>query len=246
MARDLYGLTKDEMRYLLDPADILGPEAEFETFGALKRAEEREFGHFLTRDLILETWDALEVGEPGIADKQADLASVKLLPLDGLSDGAWAWPTAIQPQDRLRYAAQHVLWLMDPATDGAHVRLVIAGLAEPALLTGWLSGDERNQWIRLVGSEARPARGVIRLRPAVNAAWRSMFETLIASGQLQEQSDGSWTRGPDLSSASLEPNSADAQRAAFAIQAIRGADLSSLKETVAAEDNVIWARFGGG
>ena len=59
VARDVFGLTRDEMRYLLDPADILGPECDFETFGALKRAELREHGEFRTRRLILETWDAL-------------------------------------------------------------------------------------------------------------------------------------------------------------------------------------------
>ena len=60
VARDLYRLTKDEMAYLLDPGAILGPDCGFETFGALKRAEEREGGgRFLTRDLILQTWDRL-------------------------------------------------------------------------------------------------------------------------------------------------------------------------------------------
>jgi hypothetical protein len=62
VARDLYGLSKDEMAYLLDPAAILGAECGFETFGALKRAEEREFSwRFLTRDLILEAWEQLPV-----------------------------------------------------------------------------------------------------------------------------------------------------------------------------------------
>ena len=60
VARDLYGISKDKMAYLLDPAAILGSDCGFETFGALKRAEEREFGgRFLTRDLILEIWDRL-------------------------------------------------------------------------------------------------------------------------------------------------------------------------------------------
>jgi hypothetical protein len=60
VARDLYGLALDEVRYLLDPTDILGPDVGFETFGALKRAEEREFGgRFLTRDLIISTWQSL-------------------------------------------------------------------------------------------------------------------------------------------------------------------------------------------
>jgi hypothetical protein len=60
VARDLYALTREEMRFLLDPADVLGPDCPFETFGALKRAEAKEFdGRFVTRDLILEAWDQL-------------------------------------------------------------------------------------------------------------------------------------------------------------------------------------------
>jgi hypothetical protein len=47
------------MRFLLDPADILGADCGFETFGALKRAEEKAFaGHFRTRDVILSVWDS--------------------------------------------------------------------------------------------------------------------------------------------------------------------------------------------
>jgi hypothetical protein len=60
VARDLFGITLDEMRYLLDPADILGPDCGFETFGALKRAEEKQWGRFRTRDLILNVWDRLQ------------------------------------------------------------------------------------------------------------------------------------------------------------------------------------------
>ncbi|MBF0561549.1 MAG: N-6 DNA methylase [Alphaproteobacteria bacterium] len=63
VARDLFGLDKDEMRYLLDPEDVLGSSCGFETFGALKRAEIRERKHFATRDLIMETWDNINLGE---------------------------------------------------------------------------------------------------------------------------------------------------------------------------------------
>ena len=60
VARDFFGLSRDEMRYLLDPADILGADCGFETFGALKRAEARASGGaFTSRDLILQTWDRL-------------------------------------------------------------------------------------------------------------------------------------------------------------------------------------------
>lgn len=59
IARDLFGLSKDEMRYLLDPTDILGDDCGFENFGALQRAEMRVHHEFRTRRLILETWNRL-------------------------------------------------------------------------------------------------------------------------------------------------------------------------------------------
>lgn len=57
VARDLFGLTRDEMAYLLEPRDVLGPDCTAETFAALRRAEEREFGEYRTRRLVLEAWD---------------------------------------------------------------------------------------------------------------------------------------------------------------------------------------------
>lgn len=57
VARDLFGLTRDEMRYLLEPRDVLGPACTAETFAALRRAEEREFGEYRTRRLVMEAWD---------------------------------------------------------------------------------------------------------------------------------------------------------------------------------------------
>jgi hypothetical protein len=135
---------------------------------------------------------------------------------------------------------------MDPAIDGARIRFVIASIAEPALLTPLLATDDRNQWIRLIGPEAQPAQGAVRLRPTINAAWQSMFETLLTSGQLEERADGAWTRGPHFNPTGLQAASADAQRAAFAIRAVRGLDVGSVTAAAAPEDNVIWARFGSG
>lgn len=61
VARDFFGLTRDEMRYLLDPSSVLGSDCGIETFGALKRAEMRSEQSFTTFDLIMEAWDALDV-----------------------------------------------------------------------------------------------------------------------------------------------------------------------------------------
>jgi len=55
----LYGLTRDELRYVLDPADTHGPDYPTETFRGLKANELREFGEYRTRRLVLAAWDAL-------------------------------------------------------------------------------------------------------------------------------------------------------------------------------------------
>lgn len=55
----LYGLTRDELRYILDPADIYGPDFPSETFRVLKNNEMKQFGEYRTQRLVLEAWDKL-------------------------------------------------------------------------------------------------------------------------------------------------------------------------------------------
>jgi len=58
-----YGLTRDELRYILDPADVMGEGYPSETFRVLKNNEHAEFGEYRTQRLVLEAWDKLERGE---------------------------------------------------------------------------------------------------------------------------------------------------------------------------------------
>ncbi len=53
----LFGLTRDELRYVLDPDDVMGPDYPSETFRVLKNNEIREFGEYRTQRLVLEAWD---------------------------------------------------------------------------------------------------------------------------------------------------------------------------------------------
>ena len=55
----LYGLTTDELRYILDPEDICGPGCINETFRVLKERELREYGEYRTRRLVLDAWHHL-------------------------------------------------------------------------------------------------------------------------------------------------------------------------------------------
>ena len=52
-----YGLTRDELRYVLDPAAVMGPDFPSETFRGLKYNEERRYGEYRTQRLVLEAWD---------------------------------------------------------------------------------------------------------------------------------------------------------------------------------------------
>ena len=55
----LYGLNRKQLRYILDPADVMGADYPSETFRVLKNNEMREFGEYRTQRLVLEAWDAL-------------------------------------------------------------------------------------------------------------------------------------------------------------------------------------------
>jgi hypothetical protein len=56
----LYGLTRDELRYILDPHDVYGADFPGETFRVLKEKEIRLYGEYRTRRLVLAAWDAEE------------------------------------------------------------------------------------------------------------------------------------------------------------------------------------------
>jgi hypothetical protein len=56
----LYGLTRDELRYILDPADLMGEDYPSQTFRVLKDKELAEYGEYRTRRLVLEAWDVME------------------------------------------------------------------------------------------------------------------------------------------------------------------------------------------
>jgi hypothetical protein len=60
-----YGLTRDELRYILDPRDVMGSSYPSETFRVLKSNELRRYNEYRTARLVLAAWDALERGDLG-------------------------------------------------------------------------------------------------------------------------------------------------------------------------------------
>jgi hypothetical protein len=53
----LYGLSTDDLKYILDPEDICGKGCINETFRVLKDNEMHEFGEYRTKRLVLEAWE---------------------------------------------------------------------------------------------------------------------------------------------------------------------------------------------
>jgi hypothetical protein len=56
----LYGLTREELRYLLDPKDVYGEDFPSETFRVLKNNETKKYGEYRTQRLVLEAWDRMK------------------------------------------------------------------------------------------------------------------------------------------------------------------------------------------
>jgi hypothetical protein len=55
----LYGLTRPELEYILDPATTHGPDYPTVTFPGLKNNELKAHGEYRTRRLVLEAWDRM-------------------------------------------------------------------------------------------------------------------------------------------------------------------------------------------
>lgn len=70
----LYGLTEQELRYVLDPQSVMGEDFPGETFRVLKDKDVRRYGEYRTQRLILEAWERLE------NKKEVLLPTEKLLP----------------------------------------------------------------------------------------------------------------------------------------------------------------------
>ena len=58
----MYGLTHEELQYILDPKEVMGPKHPSETFESLKNKEIKLYGEYLTQRLVLTAYDAIMAG----------------------------------------------------------------------------------------------------------------------------------------------------------------------------------------
>lgn len=65
----LYGLTREELCYILEPQSVKGPDFPGETFRVLKEKEQRAYGEYRTMRLVMEAWDGMEQGLPARGER---------------------------------------------------------------------------------------------------------------------------------------------------------------------------------
>ncbi|WP_343622907.1 Eco57I restriction-modification methylase domain-containing protein [Roseateles puraquae] len=59
----LYDLHEDELRYILDPADVMGADYPSETFRVLKNREMKDFGEYRTQRLVLREFRRMAIAD---------------------------------------------------------------------------------------------------------------------------------------------------------------------------------------
>lgn len=217
-----YGLTRDELRYILDPADVKGDAYPSETFRVLKTNETRRFSEYRTARLVLQAWDRMERGEipeispPITITAPATAPSVAPIDTTGLLDGTWATPAGGNVRDKtLAQIAAVLKALPGPTLIDLAYRAALYALA-PHLLTSRLQGVDRDEWLRLVGPEGEPRQGVPTAGLGSTTGWGEAVRLLAATGCLVEDAAAqTWKAGTGLDAYFTD---SWPQRAGFALQ----------------------------
>lgn len=232
VARDLFGLTKDEFHYLIDPSDFLKEECGFETFGALKRAEEREFGgRFVTRDTILNAWEKTT----GQQQVMPPLAPAPPTPAN-LADRAWA---VVPPNmSKATVTTVQLAALMKRLSGPIRIQTIrLAALCalEPKYLMSHLSSTDASTWRRLIGPEADPGGNVAAFAPRVDANWRQATTQLLGMKCIIEDAAArTWTPGVGLDK--YETGGWPDGRAWFVLQALENVGPDEIAADLPLED----------
>lgn len=195
----LYGLSRDELRYILDPRDVMGSDYPSETFRVLRKSEEREFGEYRTRRLVLQAWDRLEHGDFAAAPRVPRSAVAPTQSADLLEAGAWARPMSDEHVESGAMLGAILKAMTDPMPS-RQVRLAATLALQPRFLKPYLTAAEASMWQRLIGPEADVLpQGTSVVIPRADRAWGAAVRTLRTNGYLVEETRSAmWAPGSNL------------------------------------------------
>lgn len=218
----LYGLTEEELRYILDPADVAGEDYPSETFRVLRNNELRDFGgyreasaapirlasvngesrrdymQYRTQHLVLEAFKQSIQTEDALPVHH-EAAIEQVVDRAYLSDGIWARSQQDEIADTGVLLAA-LLKAIDGPWSVRHIRLAAVLALEPRLMTPLLEGEDASDWLRLIGEEAKPLSGtVLSFISRANHAWGRAVHFLRSGGYLVEDlGSGNWAKGYEL------------------------------------------------
>ena len=210
-----YGLTRDELRYVLDPKDVMGEDYPSETFRVLQNNEIKKYGEYRTQRLVLTAYDALAAAAPATQN---------------LADGQWQG--AIADETDVRLMLQAILKRMRTPRIPSEVRAAFLFAAQPHLLSRHLNGSAKSEWERLVGDMA--SLPVSQSVPTFSSAQLSHFGTsqamLAARGIWRSDSEtGKVDRGAAIYDNPIPPWTEG--RADFVWHALQSIDLNASATT---------------
>ena len=190
-----YGLTRDELCYVLDPADVKEMGYPSETFRGLKNNEIRLFGEFRTRRLVLEAWDRQVAGDVPASKQDRFLQVVTALPsiqtvdYASLDNGAWVNRALFPDRDADAYGAlAAIIHALQGPTPQDIIRLAYRFALVPKKLTPLLDETNRALWLRLVGPEARPnPDNVAEMVATVDTPFGHALRTLRSQGAIARE-----------------------------------------------------------
>ena len=188
-----------------------------DTFTVVRTRDERRYGEFRTKRVILDIYDAMQVAaatgesyrtvlDPPPAHRSGcHPPRVGALDLGSLADGEWARPQGDQTGAEVAVLAA-VLSASGGPVPIRTVRLTALLAVEPHLLSPSLPTEEASHWRRLVGPEATVRESTaMPFRPSAKSAWGSAVRQLRGMGLLIEDlSAGTWAPGSGLNAIHTE------------------------------------------
>lgn len=218
----LFGLTRDQQRYILDPTDVYGSDYPSETFRVLRKNEEARLGEYRTAKLVLQAYDQLTAGTLTTEVVRLDSDKVEVRSPAStsapLADDAWARPRT----DARGETGAMVVALLKAIDGPTPIRQLLTAAIfslEPRLLTLQLEKKKSAEWQRLVGDEARPLpNGAVQFVPPADETWGATLRGLRARGHLVEAGD-TWAPGTGLDK--IETAGWPEGRAGFVLEFLR-------------------------
>ncbi len=218
----LYGLDEIELRYILDPADVMGDDYPSETFRVLRNNELRQYGefrelagpslrliaqggdrvhdyvHYRTQHLVLNAFRQGAAAAPVPVPVRAEPPR-RVMALSSLPDRALERP---RQSDHAEVGAMMVALLkaMDRPLPARQVRLAAVFALTPRLLTPLLDAGQASEWQRLVGDEAVPFVGnTAGLTSSASGHWGAAVRFAQTNSYLLEDAlAGTWAPGAGL------------------------------------------------